>query len=177
MIVSPEIDLTAREDAELAERLAKYKDSLSSEQVKALVKETAELKAYQEEPSTKEDLEKIPMLGREDIKRQSEPFSYKVKEEEKTTVVHSPMFTSGIAYIKLLFDMNVIPKEDLPYASLLKSVLGYVDTENFTYRDLTSEIHLNSGGLDFYVSSWEDLNEKGAFKGAFTAGIKVLYEK
>lgn len=39
MIVSPEIDLTAREDAELAERLAKYKDSLSSEQVKALVKE------------------------------------------------------------------------------------------------------------------------------------------
>ena len=79
VIVSPEIDLTAREDAELAERLAKYKDSLSSEQVKALVKETAELKAYQEEPSTKEDLEKIPMLGREDIKRQSEPFSYKVK--------------------------------------------------------------------------------------------------
>ena len=64
------------------------------------------------------------MLGREDIKRQSEPFSYKVKEEEKTTVVHSPMFTSGIAYIKLLFDMNVIPKEDLPYASLLSSVLG-----------------------------------------------------
>ena len=56
VIVSPEIDLTAREDAELAERLAKYKDSLSSEQVKALVKETAELKAYQEEPSTKEDL-------------------------------------------------------------------------------------------------------------------------
>mgnify|MGYP000482507868 FL=1 len=54
VIVSPEIDLTAREDAELAERLAKYKDSLSSEQVKALVKETAELKAYQEEPSTKE---------------------------------------------------------------------------------------------------------------------------
>lgn len=52
-----------------------------------------------------------------------------------------------------------------------------MDTENFTYRDLTSEIHLNSGGLDFYVSSWEDLNEKGAFKGAFTAGIKVLYEK
>ena len=177
VIVSPEIDLTAREDAELAERLAKYKDSLSSEQVKALVKETAELKAYQEEPSTKEDLEKIPMLGREDIKRQSEPFSYKVKEEDGTKVIHSPMFTSGIAYIKLLFDMNVIPKEDLPYASLLKSVLGYVDTENFTYRDLTSEIHLNSGGLDFYVSSWEDLNEKGAFKGAFTAGIKVLYEK
>ena len=151
--------------------------SLSDEQVKALVKETKELKAYQEEPSAKEDLEKIPMLGREDIKRQEEPFSYQVKQEEGTTVVHSPMFTSGIAYIKLLFDMSVIPQEDLPYASLLKSVLGYVDTENFTYQDLTSEIHLNSGGLDFYVSSWENLRKNGVFKGAFTAGIKVLYEK
>ena len=37
--------------------------------------------------------------------------------------------------------------------------------------------HLNSGGLDLYVSSWENLRENGAFKGAFTAGIKVLYEK
>ena len=62
------------------------------------------------------------MLGREDIKRQSEPFSYKVKEEDGTKVIHSPMFTSGIAYIKLLFDMNVIPKKKIcPYASLLKS--------------------------------------------------------
>jgi len=77
VIVSPEIDLTAREDSELAERLESFKKSLSEEQIKALVKETAELKAYQEEPSAKEDLEKIPMLGREDIKRQSEPFSYK----------------------------------------------------------------------------------------------------
>ena len=177
VIISPKIDQTAKEDAELAERLAKYKESLSDEQVKALVKETKELKAYQEEPSAKEDLEKIPMLGREDIKRQEEPFSYQVKQEEGTTVVHSPMFTSGIAYIKLLFDMSVIPQEDLPYASLLKSVLGYVDTENFTYQDLTSEIHLNSGGLDFYVSSWENLRKNGVFKGAFTAGIKVLYEK
>ena len=42
VIVSPEIDLTAREDAELAERLAKYKDSLSSRTGKSLVKETAD---------------------------------------------------------------------------------------------------------------------------------------
>lgn len=117
------------------------------------------------------------MLGREDIKRQSEPFSYKVKEEEKTTGCPQSNVHFRYCLYQTAFDMNVIPKEDLPYASLLKSVLGYVDTENFTYRDLTSEIHLNSGGLDFYVSSWEDLNEKGAFKGAFTAGIKVLYEK
>ena len=106
VIVSPEIDLTAREDAELAERLAKYKDSLSSEQVKALVKETAELKAYQEEPSTKEDLEKIPMLGREDIKRQSEPFSYKVKEE----VQFLPEYFRLLLHVFLMYRLRLSVK-------------------------------------------------------------------
>ena len=29
-------------------------------------------------------------------------FSYKVKEEDGTKVIHSPMFTSGIAYLSLI---------------------------------------------------------------------------
>ena len=58
------------------------------------------------------------------------------------------MFTSGIGYLKLLFGTDKVPTEDLPYVGLLKSVLGYVDTENYSYGELTSEIHLNSGGVN-----------------------------
>ena len=46
-----------------------------------------------------------------------------------------------------------VPVEDLPYVGLLKAVLGYVDTEHYSYRDLTSEIYLNSGGMSFSVTS------------------------
>ena len=51
--------------------------------------------------------------------------------------------------------MNVIPKEDLPYASLLKSVLAMWIQKNFTYWNCRIPVRsiLNSGGLDFYVSS------------------------
>ena len=177
MIVSPCTDQTAREDEALAERLKAYRDSLSEEERSEIVRKTKELKAYQEEPSSQEDLEKIPMLQRSDIEKKAEGFSYEVKEESGIPVIHSPLFTSGIGYLKVLFDFSVLPDEDIPYGALLKSVLGYVDTEHYSYSDLTSEIYLNSGGLDFSVGGSQKMGEPGNFTGTFTASVKVLYEK
>ena len=177
VIVSPCADQTAREDEALAERLKAYRDSLSDKERKEIVQKTKELKAYQEEPSSQEDLEKIPMLQRSDIEKKAEGFSYEVKEESGIPVIHSPLFTSGIGYLKVLFDFSVLPDEDLPYGALLKSVLGYVDTEHYSYRDLTSEIYLNSGGLDFSVGGSQKMGKTGSVTGTFTASVKVLYEK
>ncbi len=129
IIVSPSVDQTAREEAALAEQLADYKASLSAAQVEALVRETKELKAYQEEPSAQEDLEKIPMLAREDIASEGDIPEYQVKNENGVTVIHTNLFTSGIGYLKVLFRTDRVPQEDLPYVGLLKSVMGYVDTD------------------------------------------------
>ncbi len=60
---------------------------------------------------------------------------------------------------------------------LLKSVLGYVDTEHYTYSDLASEIYLNSGGINFSVTSYPNLEQPENFTGVFAADVKVLYEK
>ena len=75
------------------------------------------------------------------------------------------MFTAGIGYLTLLFNTNGVLQEDLPYVGLLKSVLGYVDTEHYTYGDLTSEIYLNSGGIDFSVTSYPNLQDLEKFTG------------
>ena len=173
----PQKNLTAMEDKALAERLAAYKASLSQEELAAMVQETRELKEYQETPSPQEDLEKIPMLRREDISRECEEIVCRKQQLGDIPVLFSPMFTAGIGYISLLFDTKGIPQEDLPYVGLLKSVLGYVDTENYRYEDLTSEIYLNSGGIDFSVTSYANLKEPENFTGAFVARAKVLYDK
>ena len=65
----------------------------------------------------------------------------------------------------MLFDTSRVPVEDLPYVGLLKAVLGYVDTEHYSYGDLTSEIYLNSGGVSFAVSSYPDAAHPGQFTG------------
>lgn len=177
IVVSPEKNLTTREEARLAEKLAVYKSGLSEEEKKGLVAQTEELKAYQDAPSSKESLETIPMLTRGDIDKKAEDLIWKEHRMNGVQVLHHEMFTSGIGYLKVLFNTDRIPVEDMPYVGLLKSVLGYVDTENYTYSDLTSEIHLNSGGLGFSTTSFVDLRKEDGFTGVFAADVRVLYEK
>ncbi len=140
-------------------------------------KETKALKEYQETPSPQEDLLKIPMLKREDIDTEGEGLYGEEKEIDRIKVIHSNLFTSGIGYLTLLFTTDGIAQEDLPYVGLLKSVLGYVDTEHFSYNELASEIYLNSGGIDFSVTSYVNLKEPEKFVGAFAAKAKVLYPR
>ncbi len=177
VVVRPSVGQTEREERCLADRLAAYKASLTRSQTEALVRETRELKAYQDEPDTPEALASIPMLKREDIDRQGRRWEYQNKQEGGLPVIHTELFTSGIGYLKLLFDTDRVPQEDLPYVGLLKSVLGYVDTEHYSYGELTSEIHLESGGIDFSVTSYQPVQDPAAFRGVFTVSAKVLYEK
>ena len=177
IVVAPEKNLTAKEDEKLAKKLAAYKASLSEEELEKLVTATRELKEDQDTPSTPEILAKIPLLKREDIEKKAETFFWKEKEEGGIKVLHHNFFTSGIGYLKVLFNTEVLPQEDLPYAGLLKSILGSISTEHYSYSDLTSEIHLNSGGVDFSVTSYPDLADPERFTGAFVASIRVLYDK
>lgn len=177
VIVSPEVNLTAKEDEALAAKLAEKKASLSSEELTETVQSTAALKEYQDTPSTPEVLAMIPLLEREDIDKKAESFHWTEKEEAGVKVLHHNFFTGGIGYLKVLFMTDVVPQEDLPYVGLLKSVLGSVDTEHYSYSDLTSEIHLNSGGIDFSVASFANLEDGEKFTGAFEASARVLYDK
>ena len=177
VILSPKKNLTTEEDEKTAQKLERYKKSLSREEIETLIRNTRELKEYQDTPSTPEVLAKIPLLEREDIDKKAEHFYWTEKEEAGVKVLHHNFFTSGIGYLKVLFMTDVIPQEDLCYVGLLKSVLGSVDTEHYGYSDLTSEIHLNSGGVDFSVSSYADLSDRESFTGAFVAGARVLYDR
>ena len=175
LTVSPSPGQTAREEKALADALAERRAALSAKELAGLAEETRALKAYQEEPSRPEDLEKIPMLSRGDIAREGSRFVYEEKKEAGVRVIHTPLFTSGIGYLRILFDAMAVPQEDLPYVGLLKSILGYVNTEEHTYQDLSSEIYLNSGGIDFSVVSYP--GRDGAFQGFFCAKAKVLYAR
>ncbi len=97
------------------------------------------------------------MLTRDEIGREPAKLIFEETKLDGITVVRHEMFTSGIGYLKVLFNTNRVPMEDLPYLGLLKSVLGYVDTKNYSYSDLSSEIFLNSGGVSFSVTSYPDL--------------------
>ena len=159
VIIKPERGRTARMDKELADKLQAYKDSLSKEEIDALVKATKELEEYQEEESAPEDLAKIPVLGREDISREIAPIYNKELETGGVKLVHHEVETNGIGYTALLFDLSGIPEEKLPYISILQSVLGIINTKNYEYSELFNEINVHTGGIGTSLELYTDVNK------------------
>ncbi len=177
VVIEPEKGLTTKIENEVREKLREYKASLSEEEVEKLVEKTKALEQYQEEPSSVEDILKIPMLTREDMRKNALAFDNKELHFEDTLVLHQEMFTNGIGYLNLLFDINKVPEELLPYVGMLKYILGMVDTKNYTYGDFFNEINMYSGGISVSFNSYSDTKKAGSYKAYMEVKAKVMYDK
>ncbi|EJW93375.1 protein containing Peptidase M16C associated domain protein, partial [gut metagenome] len=56
-------------------------------------------------------------------------------------------------------------------------VLGYVDTERFTYGELFNEINASTGGIQCGVEVFEKAASTGEFQAMFSIRGKALYQK
>lgn len=165
-----------RKEEALAKKLAEYKSSLTAEEIKAIVEETKALEAYQETPDSKEALETIPLLTREDMRKEIIPLSNKMEEIDGTPFLRHDVFTNGIGYVRLVFTADHISTDTLVYSSILKNVLGYMNTDRHSYGDLFNEIHLYTGGLSSGFVIYDDVKKKDAYRVVFEVKTKVLYE-
>ena len=136
--VQPKVGLTTLMEEEEKKKLEDYMETLSDEQKEALVKETEELKKYQEEPTPSEDLKCIPLLTREDMKKEAQPFKNEMKEMVGVPVLHHDIFTNGIEYFRCFFDVKDL-EEYTPYLSLLSELISAMDTEKYTKLELSNE--------------------------------------
>lgn len=177
VILKPKKGLLAQKEEELKAKLAAYKATLSKEEIRRLVNDTIQLAEYQETPSTKEELEKIPLLTREDIRREVEPLYNTEHDVNGIKVIHHDIYTNKIAYLRLLFRVDDIPKELLPYASLLSFVLGYSDTQNYSYLELSNEVNIHTGGISANVRSFSIKGNTDTYYPVFEFSTKVLYDK
>ena len=177
IVLSPKTGLNAEREERVRNQLSAFRAGLSDDQIRQIVLDTLHLKKYQEEPSTKEELEKIPMLSREDIGTEPQPLYNKERSLHGVKAVHHEVFTNGIAYFRLLFDVSDIPTELIPYLSLLSLVLGYVNTENYSYLELSNEVNIHTGGIFTDVKSFSIKNDTKGFYPVFEFGTKVMYEE
>ena len=179
VIIRPKRGLTAEQDEALRKKLAAYKESLSEEELQEIIAFTEHLKEYQSEPSSQEELAKIPLLERDDIEKKAASFQNEESFAGRVNLVHHDLFTNGIGYVTLIFKAGGIPSELIPYLGLLKSVLGKVDTEHYSYGEFSTELNLHTGGISCSVGSFDRVREeeKGTFEAVFEVRSKALYEE
>ena len=156
---SPSNELGEEKQAKLAEKLAKYKESLSDAQIEKLIEDTKALKVYQETPSTEAELASLPKLTIEDINKDVEEVENIVKVVDDTKVVRHNLFTNGISYLSMMFDISKVDEKLVPYVGLLTSILGSVSTDHYHYSDLSNEILINTGGISFASAAFQKDDE------------------
>ena len=169
--------LTKKKEDELAAKLSAMKKDLSEDEINTLVDDTKALHAYQEEEDSEEVLKCIPLLKISDIKKEAEGFVNEAHKVSGIDVLYHDIFTNGIGYVSVAFDLSGIPDELIPYVGLLKSVLGLVNTKNYSYADLSNEIFLNSGGISCGTSIYPDVEDDSSFLFYFEVKGKILYDK
>lgn len=172
--VKPKRGLGNEREEALAKELSDYKASLSDEEIKKLIEDTEHLKKYQEEPSSDEDLRKLPMLTRADMKKNAMPFSNIEDELLDVKVVRHDIESNGIDYISFLFDAGDFAQSELGYLGFFTNALGLVNTEKYSYTDLANATNIYTGGISTGTASHPNIKDRNNFVFKFEVKLKVL---
>lgn len=172
--VKPKRGLGNEREEALAKELSDYKASLSDEEIKKLIEDTEHLKKYQEEPSSDEDLRKLPMLTRADMKKNAMPFSNIEDELLDVKVVCHDIESNGIDYISFLFDASDFAQSELGYLGFFTNALGLVSTEKYSYTDLANATNIYTGGISTGTASHPDIKDRNNFVFKLEVKLKVL---
>lgn len=177
VVLKPRRGLGQIQEEALKAKTRAYQQKLNDHETQRLIERTAALTEYKSTPSTREQLDKIPMLTRDEIATNTSYITQHEHFVDKTLVLHQELYTNGIGYLRILFDLGNIPEELVQYAGILNHVLGNVSTENFDYSTLSNQIGIHSGGIYTGLAVYASTKQADAFKPAFEFSAKVLYEK
>jgi Zn-dependent M16 (insulinase) family peptidase len=177
VVLKPKPGLAEEKAQALRTELAAYKETLSSEQLSEIVAETKKLKELQETPDSQENLATIPLLKLTDITKTTEKLTLVEKREGKANLLYHPLFTNGIAYVDLYFNTGNVAQADVPYLYLLAEMLGKISTRKYGYAQLSNEINIHTGGIQYDVKAYTDKADDTKLFPKFIVKAKALTGK
>ncbi len=176
VVLKPVEGLLEKQSEALAQSLSAKKAAMSEEELLGVQKTYEALMSFQETEDTPEAIATLPILAREDLKKEAAKIVNEERIVADTPLLYHDLFTNGIGYLRLIFDLNQIPEEYFPYVGLLKSCLGLLNTENYSYGDLFNETNLVTGGMAAVNNAYSNLEDSDACKVTLELKTKVFYE-
>ena len=147
MRFTPDPELGQRFNEEEKERLARVRESLNESQITDLIENTKKLKVMQETPDSAEALETLPVLKRGDLETKSQPIPIDVFGMQDSQVLYHDLFTNGIVYLDLGFDLHTLPRELLPLTEIFGRALFEMGTDTEDYVKFSQHIGKSTGGI------------------------------
>lgn len=147
ILLKPQQGYSQRMDEEERQRLDAIRQKMTQEELRAVLDQTRELKRQQEAPDTPQALATIPVLRLEDLERKSRVIQLEVSELEGCQVLKHDLFTNGIVYLDVGFNLRLLPQELLPYVPLFGRALVELGTDKEDFVRLSQRIGRSTGGI------------------------------
>ncbi len=170
----PKVGLEKEIEEEVTKKLADYKASLSEEALQKLIDETKAFNAFQDKEDDPEAALCIPLLKREDLRREAKYPTFTSRKVNETEYVISPIFTNKIAYVNWFIKLNGIEDKYVPYLGMIVGMLGKLDTANFTYEDLSSYMDEHIGSMSFHIQALNNTKDDKKYLPIFSVQSKAL---
>ncbi len=152
MTFCPDPGLADRTEQTERERMKELKATLSPSERERIAREARELELSQTAPNTPQDLATLPRLSPADVP--IEPYSLPTVMEEVggRPFLATDLFSNGITYLALAFDLRGLPEEDYPYLSLFTDALTEMGAAGYDFAAMADREAACSGGVDSDLS-------------------------
>ena len=177
VVLEPKEGLAGEQEEKLAGALAEMKAKMSQEEITGIHGMMDALNAFREDVDSPENLAKIPLLNREDMKREAAPLINEERSLAGCPGLYHEVFTNGIGYLRLMFEVKDIPAEYFPYLGILQNVFCHVDTAHYTYGELSNEINLATGEIGVTYNSYGKVENPKQCTFTLEVYTKALYDK
>ncbi len=147
VLLQPDPKQGPRELAEEQAHLAAVAARLGKERLDAIAHRAQELKRRQEAPDPPEALALVPRLKLSDLERRHKPIPIAVESRRGVPVLYHDLFTSGILYVDVGFDLRTLPPDLLPYVALFGRALTGMGTHREDFVKLSQRIGSKTGGV------------------------------
>ncbi len=147
LLLRPDREQAEREAKEEEARLTRARAAMTPADLEEVIKETTELKHIQETPDSPAALATIPTLKLADMPRRNKLVPIEVTKLRDTKVLYHDLFTNGVVYLDLAFDLHTLPAGLLPYVNLFGRALLETGVGNEDFVRLSQRIGSATGGI------------------------------
>ncbi|MGM0442670.1 MAG: insulinase family protein, partial [Fibrobacterota bacterium] len=179
------VTLVAKANSALGEKLASRTEEqarrlsadFTEEDRKRCLEETKQLVAEQLREHTPQELSVLPSLDKTDIPPKNETVPCRQESCAGIPLYRLPLFTAGITYLDIGFDLTGLRDDLIPYVPLYANYISRTGAAGLSSREMAKRVSLVTGGLSSYDIIAEDATEDTAvrFYGLFSG--KALAEK
>lgn len=168
MVLRPDRAMRERFDQRLAARVRSLEREMSEAQIAQAAADAAELEQLNSTPNTPAQLASLPQLRVDDLPAALQHVPTAVSEVAGITLLRNDVFSNGVNYLALDFDLTGLPAELWPFLPRYLEAAAKLGVAGAGYEEVARRKAAATGGISASVS----LSAHSAAAGRILRGVR-----